>query len=152
MARNRPANEYEYKAAEIVRASEIAQGMKKGGAHEMLNERPELLGRVQYYRVDDPKTERGRSLVKFLTKTMSYKPCTNGECFVAMPGGQVFWCWNEQHQENLKALRMIGDGVKKEMADRSKRGTSDALGYAFQAQEVHTEASVREVRLSDLAK
>jgi len=147
-----PQNEHEFNAANVVRAAEVAQNMRKGGLQDVNNERPELKGRVVYYRVADPKTEKGQAAMEFITKTMNYKPCSNGEAFVHMPGGKLFWAWKEQQKENLKALKMIGDGVKKDLAGRTKRSTSDALGYAFQAQEVHTDASVRQINLSELAK
>lgn len=148
----RPANEQEYEAQQIVRASQIAEGMKQGSLREVLNEHPKLKGRVVYYRVGDPKSERGQAAINFITKTMNYKECTNGEKFVHMPGGKLFWAWHEQHAENLKALKMVGNKVKADLAGQSKRATSDALGYAFQAQEVHTDASVRQINLSELAK
>jgi hypothetical protein len=147
-----PKSEYEYEAANIVRASQVAQGMTQGGLKEVVNERPELKGRVIYYRVDDVRSPRGQSLVKFITEKMNYKPCTNGEQFAHCQGGQLFWAWHEQHAENMAALKMIGDQVKQDLAAQTKRQTSDALGYAFQAQEVHTEASVRQVNMSDLVK
>ena len=146
-----PSSDYEYRAAEIVKASEIAQGMKKSTRlQDVINERHELQGKVVYYRISNPKSERGQAQIKFLTQTMNYKPCTNGEAFVHMPGGTLFWAWKEQHKENMQALKMVGKSVKNDLARRTKRSTSDALGYAFGAQEVHTEASVREVNLGEL--